>query len=142
VARRFKSPPGTWVEREMFESNAFISLRGFAPQLLILILGKRQFITHKNKTGKEKRVCTNCDSLNFTYVEAKKYKITIPRLKRAFNELLTKGFIRIVHQGGACRQDKSIYQLSNDWVLWQPGTTFSNRNNSDVKRGFQKHAKN
>ena len=75
-------------------------------------------------------------------MEAKKYKITIPRLKRAFDELLGKGFLRIVHQGGAYRQDKSIYKLSDEWVFWQPGMILNKRSTSDLKRGFQKHAKN
>ena len=38
-----KLPPGTFIERDLFESPAFLALRGFAPQLLILILGKRWF---------------------------------------------------------------------------------------------------
>jgi hypothetical protein len=38
--RKPKQPPGTWVERELFQSKAFHSLGGFAPQLLILFLGK------------------------------------------------------------------------------------------------------
>ena len=137
-----KVPPGTWIEREMFESKAFLSLRGAAPQVLVLLLGKRLFVRHKTRSGKEKRICTNCDSLNFTYVEAKKYNFTIPRFKRALNELIAKGFIKIIHQGGAYKQDKSIYQLSSDWMFWQPGTTFDQRSNSDVKRGFQNRAKN
>jgi hypothetical protein len=143
MAKKYKVSPGTWIERETFESKAFLSLRGFAPQLLILMLSKRQFTKYKMKSGKEKRICTNCDSLNFTYTEAQKYgknkyKITIPRLKRAFNDLLEKGFIRIIHQGGAYKQDKSIYGLSDEWVFWQPGANFNNKRNSDIKRGFQK----
>jgi hypothetical protein len=141
VAKKYKVPPGTWIEREMFESKAFLSLKGFAPQLLILILGKRQFAKYKMKSGREKRIYTNCDSLNFTYTEARnKYKITIPRLKRALNELLQKGFLRIIHQGGAYRQDKSIYSLTDDWMHWQPGINFNTRSGSNVKRGFQKCA--
>jgi hypothetical protein len=143
MAKKYKVPPGTWVEREMFESKAFLSLRGFAPQLLILILGKRQFTRYKMKSGKEKRVCTNCDSLNFTYSEAQKeYNISIPRLNRAFNELLNKGFIIVIHQGGGYKKDKSIYALSDNWIIWQPGTKFKIQANADVKRGFQKSAKN
>ena len=135
--RKHKFQPGTWIEREMFESKTFISLRGFAPQLLILILGKRQFIMHKNKSGKEKRVCTNCDSINFTYIEAKKrYGVEKKRLTRAIEQLLQKGFLRVVHQGGGYKQDKSIYALSDNWLFWQPGTVFETRNKSNISRGY------
>lgn len=55
----------------MFENQAYIALKGFAPQLLTLFLGKWQFEYHGRK-GKEKRVCANGDKLVFTYVEAEK----------------------------------------------------------------------
>ena len=136
-----KLPPGTWIERELFESKAYLELRGFASQLLTLFLAKRRFQT-VGKPGKQKKVCVNCDRICFTYVEAKKkYGITIPRLKRAFDELLAKGFISIVHQGGAFKQDKSIYGLSDKWRLWQPGMIFETRDTSDVQRGFRKPKK-
>jgi len=138
---KYKSRPGTWIEREMFESNAYLSLTGFAPQLLILIMGKRQFITHGRK-GKEKRVCTNCDKINITYIEFKnKYGITQPRMTRAIDQLLAKGFLAIVNPGGTYRQDKAIYSLSNNWVIWQPGVLFEVREKESVERGFCKPKK-
>ncbi len=136
MTRKYKLSPGTWIEREMFESRAFLSLKGFAPQLLILILAKRQFETH-GRNGKEKRICTNCDKINITYTEFKnKYGITQPRLTRAKDELLSKGFIKTVYPGGAYRQDKGVFALSNNWVIWQPGMVFEKRKRESVKRGF------
>ena len=136
-----KLSPGTWIERDLFKSKAFLVLRGFAPQLLILFLAKRSFET-VGKPGKQKRVCVNCDRICFTCVEAKnKYGITIPRFKRAIDELLAKGFISIMRQGGAFKQDKSIYGLSEKWRLWQPGVIFETRDTSDVQRGFRKPKK-
>ena len=133
---KYKLPPGTWVEREMFESTAFLSLKGFAPQLLILILGKRQFITYGRK-GKQKRICTNCDKINITYTEFKnKYEITQPRMTRAIDQLLEKGFLSIIYQGGTYRQDKAIYSLSDNWIIWQPGMEFEKRKREGVDRGF------
>ena len=133
-----KKPPGTWIERDMFESKAYLSLRGFAPQLLTLILGKRQFERHGRK-GKEQMVCVNCDSLTLTYVEAgNKYGITKPRLARAYDELLAKGFLTCRHQGGGYQQDKSIYELIGKWVLWRPGAVFEKRKEDQVQRGFRK----
>jgi hypothetical protein len=122
----------------MFESRAFLSLKGFAPQLLILFLGKRQFQKYGRK-GKEKKICINCDSLTFTYVEArKKYDVTKSRFSRAIDELLAKGFITIVHRGGGFKQDKSIYALTDNWGLWHPGVVFKTRKKETVQRGFCK----
>ena len=133
-----KAPPGTWVERETFESMAFLALKGFAPQLLILFLAKRRF-DQTGRKGKKKRVCTNCESIIFTYVEAKeKYGITKSRFSRAIDELLAKGFITIIHHGGSYKQDKTVYGLSENWRHWQPGTVFEVRERETVKRGFCK----
>jgi len=136
-----KLPPGTWIEREMFESKAYLSLSGFAPQLLTLILGKRQFIKVGRK-GKEKRVCINCDKINITYVEFKnRYGISQPRLTRAKKDLLAKGFIATVYRGGTYRQDKGIYALSDKWIIWQPGMVFEEWKKESIERGFCKPKK-
>ena len=105
---KIKKPPGTWFERDMYKSKAYLSLRGLAPQVLVLFLGKRHM--KKIKHGKrEKWNCTNGDGLSFTYVEAEKeYGITKSRFSRAVGELLAKGFVSIAHRGGGYKQDKSI----------------------------------
>jgi len=136
MAKKTKAPPGTWIEREMIESKAFIALQGFAPQLLILFLAKRD-IRNLGKTGKQKRVCVNCDSLHFTYIEAKKkYGVSKPRFTRAIEDLLRKGFITIIHQGGGYKQDKTVYGLSDSWCIWIPGTAMEVRPKSKIKRGY------
>jgi hypothetical protein len=133
-----KLPPGTWIERDLYLSKAYFHLRGVASQVLTIFLSKRKFITH-GSPGKEKRVCTNCDSIAFSYVEAKKkYGITQPRFTRAIDDLLEKGFITIKHQGGACQKDKTIYGLVDNWRLWIPGAVVERRVIENVKRGFQK----
>lgn len=127
--KKRKAAPGTWIVRELFESRAFLSLKGFAPQLLILILAKRD-IDHQHH-------CLNCDSLHMTYAMLdKKYGITTPRAIRAFDELLAKGFLEVKHRGGRCQQDKNVYALSEQWQWWSPGTIFERRKR-DIRRGFQ-----
>ena len=138
MAKYKKLAPGTWIERDRFESKAYLALTGFAPQLLTLILAKRQFENHGRK-GKQKRICINCDKLNITYTEFKnKYGISQPRMTRAFDQLLAKGFLSIVYPGGTYRQDKAVYALSNNWVIWQPGMVFETRERENVARGFCK----
>lgn len=132
---------GTFIERELYESKAYLSLSGFAPQLLTLVLGKRQF-EKQGRPGKEKKICRNCDSLNITYTEFfNHYGITQPRMTRALDELLAKGFLTTVRPGGAFRQDKAVYALSTNWCIWQPGTVFETRKKEGIERGFCKPKK-
>lgn len=141
-----KFAPGTWVERDLFYSRAFLELSGFAPQLLILFLGKRHISQDKTVTNK--------NSITMTYVELEKiyhrYEsqgvaicrdnwpkgITRPRFVRALGNLLAHGFIRIVRRGGAYQTDKSIYALVEDWRLWQPGVVFAKRDPDTRLRGY------
>ena len=137
MGRRRKLPQGTYVERKLFESKAYFALVGSAPQVLLLLLGKRQFETVGRK-GKEQIICTNCDSLIFTYIEEeKKYGLTQPRVTRAIDELLAKGFLTIKHLGGEYPQDKSIYALSDNWQFWSPGAIFETRPKDTRQRGFR-----
>ena len=141
MAKKTKFQPGTWIEREMFESKAYISLKGFAPQLLTLFLAKRYF-EFQGRKGKQKRICTNYDSINFTYIEAnKKYGITQPRFTRAIDELLAKGFISIKHHGGTYKKDKTIFSLSEDWLLWRNNIVFEKRPEDKLQRGFRNRKK-
>ena len=122
----------------MFESEAYLSLRGFAPQLLILILARRQFRRTK-ANGRQERICVNRDSISLTYVEAKeRYHITQPRLTRAYDELLEKGFVNVKHRGGAYQRDKADYELVDLWRFWKPGKECNHRERECVQRGFTK----
>ena len=81
----------------------------------------------------------NQNSLSLTYIEAKeKFGITQPRLTRAIDDLLAKGFLTCIHQGGAYQQDKSLFGLSDNWRLWRPGMVIDTRKKEAVNRGFRK----
>lgn len=127
---------GTWVERDIFIGQAFLNLRGKSSQILIIFLGKRIFIKVKSKKAK-KSLCTNENHITFTYKEAEALGFSKPQFTRAIDDLLAKGFIKIVHQGGAFKKDKTIYGLSENWRLWKPGIVFECRKRDCVKRGFQ-----
>lgn len=129
---------GIYVERELIKSKAYLSLIGFSPQLLMLMLEKRVMMKHGRK-GKEKWNCVNCDSINMTYVELDKYGINRPRITRAFDDLLAKGFITKINPGGGYKQDKAIYGISENWRIWQEGMIFETREKQ--YRGFCKRKK-
>lgn len=141
-----KLPTGTWVERDMFKSKAFWALKGSAPQLLIMFLGKRWRDKSPDKKGVKEIKWTNLNSLTVTYKELaslwtdpvtqRKTGITQPRVTRAIDQLLAKGFLEVVNPGGAYQQDKAVYALVDKWRWWSPGTVFSRRK-FDVHRGYQ-----
>ncbi|MFO7606170.1 MAG: hypothetical protein R6W72_07720 [Desulfurivibrionaceae bacterium] len=146
-----KMSSGTWLERDLFVSPAFLGLGGFAPQLLILFLGKRD-IDPNTKT------VLNRDSLTMTYIELENFfesrekqlkeqgfdtltplpkgGIKRPRIIRALDQLLAHGFIKIVRRGGAYQKDKTIYSLTDDWRIWQPGTVIRTREPDTRRLGY------
>ena len=134
---RTKEAAGTYLHRDLFESKAFMALKGVAPQLLVILMGKRYFTELNGK-----KTCTNADSLSFSYIEAKnKYGITQPRFTRGIDELMAKGFITIKHLGGAYKQDKTVYSLSEEWLFWRPGRVCAERLRDTCQRGFRKPRK-
>ena len=128
---------GIFIEREMYQSKAFNSLTGFSPQLLIHLLDKRFF-----KRRKKKYLCQNSDNIRLSYAELrKKYKVTQPRITRAIDQLLARGFISMVKQGGTGEGDFNIYALSEKWCLWVKGQVWERRQIESVARGFCKPKK-
>jgi hypothetical protein len=132
---------GKWtrIDTAMFTSKAFLSLSGTAIKILILFLGKRKLIFPKDRKGqKSAMVCENCDNLTMTYIELESppFHFTRPRISRAIDDLLAKGFIEIKDHGGAYKQHKTVYALSDQWRQWRPGVVIFEREN-DVRRGYQ-----
>ena len=143
--RKGKLKSGTYILREIYMSPAFLALKGFAPQLLVLFLGKRDMDKGYN--------CLNPNSLTMTYAElenihnthsnpnksrfaARAAGITRPRISRALDELLEKGFIKIVRKGGKAQRDKSVYGLAEDWRLWSEGVVIATREKEARTLGY------
>jgi hypothetical protein len=120
---RKKAKSGTWVTRELLRSAAFWALSSTAKGLLFQFLLKRDIDKQHN--------CLNCKSLTLTYKElgnmfGKRPDGTCSGLARAsitrgLKDLMAKGFIEIIRQGGAYQKDKSIYGLTDDWQWWHTG---------------------
>jgi hypothetical protein len=97
---KFKS--GTWILRELSMSRAYLSLGGFAPQLLTLFLLKRNIDKNHN--------CLNANSITMTYAELEnihnqgnqkknlpKDGITRTRIIRAIEELMVRIPVKVGH---------------------------------------------
>ena len=140
----------TTLEASLFLSPAWLSLghRGTAPvvascsaQVLILFYGKRQFgrVGRKGEKSKPSRIDDNRFTL--TYKELESRGIAQARATRAIDELLAKGFIEIVHQGGCFDKDKTVYALTDDFKMWRVGHDPVRVRSHDVVRGYQKKNK-
>lgn len=124
----------TSIETEMIVSKAFWTLNGTCKNVLLLFLLKRKLNFKKGQTP----ICTNPDEICMTYKEltSEPFNLHPEQVRRTLRTLRVRGFIKIIHQGGAYKKDKNIYGMSENWRIWQPGQDFSSQR-KDVKRGYQ-----
>ncbi|GEM_PF-2818549 len=126
---------GAYLEGELIRSQAWLTLKTFAPLLYPLFLARLK----KELRGKgrsKKWVITNSQELVFPYREAEeKFRITQPRFTRAIDELVDHGFLDIVLHGNGVAKEATLYGISERWR--KKGTPdFEARSRVRVKRGF------
>ena len=116
---------GFYWERELYQSEAFLSLNKNAIKVLIALLDNRmresQSQAKDKKGNKRKPKFINLDRLKIPYGTLEKvYKINRSSIPKAIDELLAKGFIKISYHGGACKHDMSTYAWSDNYLFWKP----------------------
>lgn len=121
--RKGKAKPGTWLTRDLLKSRAFWALTATAKGMLHMFLLKRDMDHNHN--------CINRQNITLTYlelenlfdekIEGEPNGLSRASISRGTKDLLAKGFIEIVKQGGAYQKDKTIYGLTDDWKRWRPG---------------------
>lgn len=126
MGNKKKAPSGTWVPRELFMSRAYWALSSTAKGMLLLFLSKRDM--------SKKHEVLNRKNITLTYLELenlfgddtfmKPKGLSRGSITRGIKDLLAKGFIEIVRQGGAYQKDKTIYGLTEEWKHWAPGVVF------------------
>gem|GEM_PF-466348 len=105
-----------WIEPDMFQSNAFYSLSASAIRTLMRCLQKRKWVDMK-VGRKKKKVYTN-DGFIFPYNEADYLEVKTTQFYNNMKELIEKGFLDLVYQGGSYQKkekDYSVYKLSERW---------------------------
>ena len=127
------------LERELITSNAILSLKGKAPMVLLIFLGKRQ-LEKLGKRGHEKWVCTNNGEIEFTYLEAeKKYGWGKKQFSKALKDLHAKGFIDIADLGGGYQRHKTKYSISERWRTYDTDDfDYKSWPEDNLQRGFRK----
>jgi hypothetical protein len=133
---------GIFIERELYQSDAFLSLGKNAIKVLFAILDNRKRETGKQakdkKGNQRKRKFINLDRLEVPYGTLEKvYKINRSSIPKAIDELLAKGFIKISYHGGACKHDKSKYALSDNYLFWTPNTAPFESRPKREQHGYQ-----
>lgn len=118
---------GIYIERELYQSEAFLSLGKNAIKIMFALLDNRKRESERaardRKGRKRKPQFINLDSLEISYgLLEKVYKINRSGIPKAIDELLAKGFMKISYHGGACKHDKSKYALSDNYLFWTPNT--------------------
>lgn len=157
--KKGKAKSGTWFSAEMANSQAFWALSGTASAMLMRFLMFRDI-------GKN-HICTNCDDLTMTYKSleglfgdqivpgedgkrqyddngvliTKPMGIARSTIMRGFDDLLAKGFIKVIFRGGKIEHDKNIYGLVEDWKFWEKGKVFRVREkgNASGYNSLRKH---
>ena len=133
---------GFYWERELYQSDAFLSLGKNSIKVLIALLNNRQrensnkARTRKGNTRKPNFI--NLDRLEIPYgMLVKVYHINRSSIPRAIDGLLTKGFVKISHHGGCYKHDKNKYVWSDNFLLWKPGVEPFETRPKRERRGYQ-----
>lgn len=127
--KKGKAPSGTWISRELYTSRAFWALSGTAKGMLILFLSKRDMSKNHEVLNRHNITLTYLgleNLFNCNYGEKPK-GLSRGSISRGISDLMAKGFVEIVRQGGAYQNDKTIYGLTDEWKWWSPGTVFRER---------------
>jgi len=108
------APKNIRIETSLLTSLAYKKLSGSAKYIYSQFLIKRQWSEVPRKSGNW--ICTNKDELVFTYEEAqKKHGYSATKFNRAIDDLVSYGFLDIMHYGGQAKGNYSQFSLSERW---------------------------
>jgi hypothetical protein len=144
MKKKYKQGGFYW-ERELYQSDAFLSLGKNAMKVVIAVLDSRQRESKdkaKDKKGRPRRPrFTNLNRLIVPYgLIEKTYKVPRGRIPAAFDELLAKGFLKIAYHGGRSKHDTNRYSWSDNYLLWTPDAAPFEVRPKREKHGYQGRA--
>jgi len=117
-----KTNPWAKVEREFICSEALLMLSATAIRVYLRMMIKKPHRKLENgkKRGKKAEYIYDNGPIIFTYAESECFGIPRSSFARAIRELIEKGFIKILHQGGTVGngRDWTTYELIDDWKLY------------------------
>lgn len=113
MARKRRMSAGTWITREMARSPAYVALTSSGKNILMQVLLKRVF--------KNDKTLKNKDNITVTYKELESLGMSRGSITNGLTDVMAKGFLQIIRQGGAYQQDKTVYGLIDNWKFWKKG---------------------
>ena len=94
-----------------------------------MFLGKRDMSRDHEVLNRKSITLTYLELENLFGTDAfgKPWGIARGSISRGLDDLMAKGFIEVVRQGGTFKNDKTIYGLCDDWKWWTPGRVVRKR---------------
>ena len=121
MKRKLPKTLGTYIKRDILESDAYWDLTGAAPQIYMVFRMKCVFADRTIGKRKE-RIIVNNGEIKYTYLEAQNnHRIPKSNFLRARDQLIKVGLIEIAEDGGCHHTTK--YSISNNWRNY-PEETF------------------
>jgi len=121
MKRKLPKTLGTYIKRDILESDAYWDLTGAAPQIYMVFRMKCVFADRTIGKRKE-RIIVNNGEITYTYLEAQNnHRIPKSNFLRARDQLIKVGLIEIAEDGGCNHTTK--YSISNNWQNY-PEQTF------------------
>jgi len=121
MKRKLPKTLGTYIKRDILESDAYWDLTGAAPQIYMVFRMKCVFADRTIGKRKE-RIIVNNGEITYTYLEAQNnHRIPKSNFLRARDQLIKVGLIEIAEDGGCHHTTK--YSISNNWQNY-PEQTF------------------
>jgi hypothetical protein len=107
---------GTFIEKTILLSPAFIALSKHGRMILFLFLLKRQMPGNfKSRKMLPKDTVINNGELELSYKELYSIGLKNQQIARGFDDVIEKGFIKMTERGGKGKGSYNLYQLLNDW---------------------------
>ena len=121
MKRKLPKTLGTYIKRDILESDAYWDLTGAAPQIYMVFRMKCIF-GHRSIGKREGKIVANNGAITYTFVEAcNSHRIPKSTFLRARDQLIKVGLIEIAEDGGCHHTTK--YSISNNWRNY-PEQTF------------------
>ncbi|MCP3889310.1 MAG: hypothetical protein GY702_10620 [Desulfobulbaceae bacterium] len=121
--------PGTWLLKELLQSDAFRSLPTMQKDILLFALTRRYYPKKKKRnywepSNRDHFLCPVIAIQDFFDGRVKGMREPPPSpetIRRAFDKFMERGFLSLKHLGGNGPGDQNIYRLENNWRLWKTG---------------------
>jgi len=126
------------LDKSMAYSEAYLSLGNPAMKILTYILFHQRWENVSRDKSKPRWICTNTDDLKLLYTifYSKPFNMQGKSITRGIDELLAKGFIKVMEQGGKNKGHASCFKIVENYLAWSKGDAPISKRRPYRKRGY------